>query len=86
MSRKKRFEDDDGRVVARMNVEGMPWYTERHETGPEHQETSGKPEPLTKEESRAFAWGAVKAALLVTAVFSAGAVLFILFCTNIWFT
>ena len=85
MSRKKRYEDDDGRVVARMNVEGMPWYAERGENVPEQTEQSGGPEPMTKEESRAFAWGAVKAALLVTAVFSVGAVLFILFCTEIWF-
>lgn len=28
MSRKnKKHEDDDGRTVADMNVEGMPWYT-----------------------------------------------------------
>ena len=85
MSRKKRYEDDDGRVVARMNVEGMPWYAERGENVPEQTEQSGGPEPMTKEESRAFAWGAVKAALLVTAVFSVGAVLFILVGTEIWF-
>ncbi|MGI6027133.1 MAG: hypothetical protein ACOX7G_09235 [Candidatus Scatomorpha sp.] len=84
MSRKKRNEDDDGRVVARMNVEGMPWYVERPADAPER---SGSDEPvkLNRQESRAFAWGAVKAALLVTAVFSVAAVLFILFCTDIWF-
>ena len=43
MSRKKRYEDDDGRVVARMNVEGMPWYAERGETMPEQTEQSGGP-------------------------------------------
>ncbi len=86
MSRKKRSEDDDGRVVARMNVEGMPWYVERNGDTPEQPENGGQPERLNREESRAFAWGAVKAALLVTAVFSIGAVLFILFCTELWFT
>lgn len=85
MSRKKRIEDDDGRVVARMNVEGMPWYTERPDGAPERPEQDGEPVHLNREESRAFAWGAVKAALLVTAVFSVAAVLFVLFCTDIWF-
>lgn len=85
MSRKKRIEGDDGRVVARMNVEGMPWYTERPADAPERSESDGEPVRLSREESRAFAWGAVKAALLVTAVFSVAAVLFILFCTDIWF-
>ena len=40
---------------------------------------------LTKEESRYYTWGAVKAALLVTGVMCAGIVLFVLFCLYIWF-
>ena len=56
-------------------------------TSADEPERSGSDEPvrLSRQESRAFAWGAVKAALLVTAVFSVAAVLFILFCTDIWF-
>lgn len=30
--RKKKYDDDDGRVIAKMNVEGMPWYTPGHTT------------------------------------------------------
>lgn len=26
--KKKRYDDDDGRVIAPMNIEGMPWYIE----------------------------------------------------------
>ena len=52
MSRKKRSEDDDGRVVARMNVEGMPWYVERNGDTPEQSENGGQPERLNREESR----------------------------------
>lgn len=29
---KKKYDDDDGRVIAKMNVEGMPWYTPGHTT------------------------------------------------------
>ena len=25
--RRKKYDDDDGRVIAKMNVDGMPWYT-----------------------------------------------------------
>ena len=27
--KKKEYDDDDGRVISPMNVDGMPWYTER---------------------------------------------------------
>ena len=85
MKKKRRYEDDDGRVVARMNVEGMPWHTAAP-GGENSYEPEKEPLHLTKEESRAFAWGAVKAALLICVAFSVAAILFILFCTNIWFT
>ena len=29
--RKKTYDDDDGRVIANMNVDGMPWYVEGDE-------------------------------------------------------
>ncbi len=83
-------EGDDGRTIANMNVEGMPWYTPEG-GGPEgkgadrraEQESS---EPvLTKEESRYYTWGALKAALLVTLVLCGGIVLFVLFCQFVWF-
>ena len=53
MSRKKRYEDDDGRVVARMNVEGMPWYAERGENAPEQTEQSGGPEHAHQDQETA---------------------------------
>ena len=85
-------EGDDGRTIANMNVEGMPWYTpgetskepaqdsqetkkNRYETGP----------AMTGLESRYYTWGALKAALLVVGVICAGIILFILFCTKVWF-
>lgn len=76
-------EGDDGRTIAPMNVEGMPWYTPRREGAPP--EDAQKPDPLTKEEARFFTWGAVKAALLVVGVMCAGLVLFVLFCLHVWF-
>ena len=80
-------EGDDGRTIVNMNVEGMPW----HAPGarghrPAGQEQKPKEEiTLTREESRYYTWGAIKAALVVVGVICAGIALFILFCTEIWF-
>lgn len=83
MGKRKRQSDieDDGRVIAPMNVEGMPWYAKK----PENTEESGEPYTMTPAEKRAFTWGVVKAALLVAAVFIGVYLCFILFCTEIWF-
>ena len=88
MTRKKPDlpEGDVGRTIADMNVEGMPWYTpEKKRSREERKAREGQPEVLTKEESRYYTWGALKAALLVVGVICAGLVLFILFCQFIWF-
>ena len=79
-------EGDDGRTIADMNVEGMPWY---RPGGPlsrgERRQKAGESESMTREESRYYTWGAVKAALLVMSVICGGIVLFILFCQFVWF-
>ena len=86
MRRKKdqqpRFEDiDDGRPIANMNIEGMPWYVEEK---PEYQSGSEKP-PMDKRETRAFIANALLAALAIGMVFIIAAALFLLFVTMVWF-
>ena len=77
-----RFEDiDDGRPIANMNIEGMPWYVEEK---PEYQSGSEKP-PMDKRETRAFIANALLAALAIGLVFIIAAALFLLFCTKVWF-
>ncbi len=84
---------DDGRTIANMNVDGMPWYSPTADHGSIPKETADtpgkerkeKPFPLSKRESFFYTWGALKAALLVTAVICGGIVLFILFCVYVWF-
>ena len=79
-------EGDDGRTIADMNVEGMPWYSPKKNLPREERKArEGQPEALTKEESRYYTWGALKAALLVVGVICAGLVLFVLFCQFVWF-
>ena len=82
--KKKTYEDDDGRVVASMNVDGMPWYIREHRPWQKRQQSQSSLD-LTREEERAVMWGAVKAGLLVAGVFILGALLFILFCLYIWY-
>ena len=88
MARKKpEFpEGDDGRTIADMNVEGMPWYSPGgHLPKAERKQKAKEGAALTKEESRYYTWGALKAALVVTGVMCAGIVLFVLFCLHVWF-
>ena len=72
---------DDGRVVAPMNVDGMPWYAPKRE----RVEGADAPVILSRRENAAFTFGVLKAALLVTFVFVGALLGFILFCTEIWF-
>ena len=78
---KRQEREDDGRTYANMNVEGMPWYRPESQQQPRNEEKV----QLSPSEARAAIWGALKAALLVAAVFGVGFFLFILFCDKVWF-
>ena len=81
MGKRKREEfEDDGRTIANMNVDGMPWYLEKREKQPEPEKIE-----LTREEGRAMMGGILKATLLVTLAFGVGLTLFILLCDLVFF-
>ncbi len=79
---KPKFEDD-GRTIANMNVEGMPWYNPSRDiaTNKSAQDFAD----MTPKEKRAMMRGILAAALLVGTIFIGGAFLLILFCTQVWF-
>ena len=81
MAKRKKYDDDDGRVIANMNVDGMPWYVD----AAKKKEASSQKLDLTKEESKAVLWGTIKAGLLIASVFVVAALIFILFCIHVWF-
>ncbi len=56
--------EDDGRTIADMNVEGMPWYVDK-----KRRDENGRLQ-LTPAESRAVIGGVLKAALLVAGAFA----------------
>ena len=69
MKKRKLPEDDDGKVIAKMDVEGMPWYIDRlHE---KDDAPKGDAYQMNKQESRSYMWGAMSAAFLVYAIFVA---------------
>ena len=85
MSQKKKFEEDDGRVIVNMDVDGMRWYDKPISEDRVAATNSKYATTLTKSEARQYTWYALKAGMLIASVFSVTWVLFILFCTQIWF-
>lgn len=95
--KKKQYPDDDGRTIANMNVDGMPWYKGDLDGEPTFGQNpmqggglaeSGKNNEkitLSKKEGRAMMRGVLLAAFLVGAVFFGALALFILFCIYVWF-
>lgn len=80
----KQHEDDDGRVICDMDVEGMPWHGKRsRERAAAQRQAHG--DQLNASETRQAIWGAVLAALSVVGVLSLTMVLFVLFCIYVWF-
>lgn len=78
-------EGDDGRTIANMNVEGMPWYTPERPGVPTYTEEKQFKDGLDKKQLRMYTASALKAGLLVTLAMCAGIVLFVAFCVYIWF-
>ncbi len=81
MKKKKKFEDD-GRVVAPMNVEGMPWYQDGL-GNPASQDSNRQ--PLSRKETIRVSFYSVLAGLSVALIFILGLLLFILFSIHVWF-
>ncbi|MHB8135166.1 MAG: hypothetical protein ACYDH1_13205 [Anaerolineaceae bacterium] len=80
-----QYDDDDGRVICDMDVEGMRWHDKRVRREETVKRKTVSSEQLTRSESSRFTWNAILASMLLVLVFSITWVLFILFCTKIWF-
>lgn len=89
--RKKEEWVDDGRVIANMNVPGMPdvfYRRNKRRKFDEFGETAAKPEPtkLTRQEKRAISGGVGLAFIAALIGFGLLFALFQLFCSKIWFS
>ena len=89
-SEPKKYDDDDGRVICSMDVEGMPWHDrqvrreKRAERSAEKRASVSQGAQMTRSEARRFTWYAMLAGLTIALIFSAVLVLFTLFSTQIW--
>ncbi len=83
--KRKLHDDDDGRVIANMNVDGMPWYQRSERFERNKREQASDFSDLTKEETREIVKGALKASLMIAGVFILAMLVFILFCLYVWF-
>ena len=77
-------EEDDGRTIANMNVEGMPWYVSGDEKRSMGRD-SGEHNQMTDEEMRTYRFAAVRAGLFIALVFGTVFAIFLAFCDFIWF-
>lgn len=81
----KKYEDDDGRVICDMDIDGLPWHDKRVRRENRNARSQVQAGQLTNSEARRYTWYAILAGLLVVSVFSITWILFVLFCTKIWF-
>ncbi len=81
----KQYDDDDGRVICSMDVDGTPWRDRR--IRPQAGVTPGRNPgvQMTAADARKYSWYSLLAGLLIVLVFSVTWILFTLFCTQIWF-
>ena len=77
-------EEDDGRTIVNMNVDGMPWYVRGDEQRKKGSDASSH-DQMTDEELRLYKFAALKSALLIVLVFAVVFALFLAFCDFIWF-
>lgn len=83
--KEKKYEDDDGRVICNMDVPGMRWHEIKSRRMNENSPQVFQGDQLTRAEARKYNWYAVLAGMVIVLVFSVVWVLFVLFCTQIWF-
>lgn len=79
---KKTYDDDDGRVIAPMNVEGMPWYRKGKPLS--GGDSGSKEPPLSRKETLILILNGALAGLTIALILGALGALFILFLTNVW--
>ncbi len=86
MSRKpKQFDDDDGRVIVDMDVDGIRLHDKRVRREQRELRKAARGDQMTRSEARRYNSYALLAALTIGLVFSITWVLFVLFCIYVWF-
>ena len=79
MRKKRQYDDDDGRTIVNMNVEGMPWYVPKQSENSSHE-----PIQLSRKERLGMFLGIFKAVVLVMLAFAGVYFLVIFLMTKLW--
>jgi len=88
-----QYEDDDGRVICSMDVEGLRHkgsiFSGKLSAAQTSRQSaalpSGAGQPISRSEARLYTVNALLAGLLIASVFAITWILFTLFCIKIWF-
>lgn len=86
----KQYDDDDGRTIVDMDVDGMPWHTarvkreKRAQQKAELQEKIDRGEALTRRQTLRYTFYAVLAGLTVVGFVAGGVCLVILILWLCW--
>ncbi|HQC54940.1 MAG TPA: hypothetical protein PKX91_04360 [Clostridia bacterium] len=81
--KKKQYDDDDGRVIAPMNVDGMPWYIP--DTKPKDSIKSSEPNvEFSKKDSVKLIFKLYALIIPIALVFIAAVALLIVFVGRPW--
>jgi len=83
----EEYDDDDGRVICDMDVEGMKWYDRRVRKEKRAERRTNLPagDQLTKSQARRYTFYAILAGLTLFAVYAVVWGLVLLFMTQVWF-
>jgi len=89
---KTKFNEDDGRTIVNMDVEGTPWHDrnvnfadrQAQELGVK-QKRAMYGERMTNSEARRYTFYAMLAGLALTGIMAATWILLVLFMTQVWF-
>lgn len=84
-SRRKQYDDDDGRVIASMDVEGIRGFDRKPRIEKPATRSRAYGSQMSRTESRLYTWYSLIAASIIVFVFSATWVIFTWFCINVWF-
>ena len=78
---------DDGRVIANMNIDGMPRSTIRRMAFDEFgkKKKNEDPIPLSRKDRWSIFFGVATSYILFIVIVFGAFTLFILFCTKVWF-
>ena len=91
-NQKKRYDDDDGRTIVSMDVDGTPWHDRNVNFAERQAQDLGRRqkvamygERMTGSEARRYTFYAMLAGLALTAALASVWILLVLFMTQVWF-